>query len=546
VSDKTLDFERLTRAEILKLAGAGVAVAGLGLPDSALASAERLGARAPTGRVTLAIPPITPQPTLPHQGAPTTNWPIRETLYETLVRFDAATGKHNIPHLARSWRVSKDFKTWTFRLRRGVRFHRGAGQLTAADVAFSFNLAVWRNDSFATNKQFFQDTVRRITTPDPYTIVFHLREPNYFLDQLTSFDSAVLVTSKRYVERLGIARAAEAPVGTGPYQLDQFRAGVGYQFSYFRGYWGTPPDFAELDIRFVRDDSTRLAMLRTGEADITELPKSLLDDARRAGLATRPTARESVTASYWFGSMYLPNMNGNPWRDRRVRQALNLAVDRKGIASGIFRGLAKPLAFYLTGPRTPGYSEIKRKPYPYDLRRARQLLEAAGHGNGFEVSLRPYALSGVPEINLVTQAIAATWRSIGVNATIRPSDAPTVIGTIRDRRPSDYLFPARTPYNLFAPEGLLDVFFDKDGTWGGIGRTAQGRLQRLLDSLGRTAAPARRKQIIGSIGRLVHDDYWSIPIVSAKAVVAWNPRRVRNWSGTLGFGFDGLTRIRRA
>jgi len=531
---------RLTRRDLVKLlgvTGAGVTMLGL----SACAPATK--AKKQGGTVTVVTSPISPTPALPHQGSTAISAFIRGTLYETLVGFDPATGRHDLPWLAESWTHSDDLLTWTFRLRKGVKFHRGAGELTSEDVKFSVEL-IMRDDSVAAEKGFFKQTISNMETPDPYTIVFRLSRPNVISDHFTNFDSSVLITSKSYLVQMGEKGAAGAPVGTGPYVLDQLLPNQSYEYSAFPDYWGRKPDFSGLKIRFVAEETTRLAMLQSGEADIADIPKRLIGDAKGAGLTVKAAAIPTVTGLYWFGSMYKPDNLGLPWKDKRVREALNISIDRKAIIDGVLKGLADPFTFHLLGPNSPGYEEIQRKPYAFDPQRAKQLIADAGFATGFDLVLRPYALAGVPEINDVTQAVASQWSTMGVRTEIQPIDGGSVLAAYRSRQEMRYIFSTRNPYNLFAPEALLQTFYQSKDTFGGIGQPDETEVDKQFEILNTSGDPGKRAQAMARIGQIVHDGFWNIPIAAVRAVVAFRGSRISDWVGTFGYGFDGLATLK--
>jgi ABC-type transport system substrate-binding protein len=156
------------------------------------------------------------------------------------------------------------------------------------------------------------------------------------------------------------------------------------------------PEFRELEIRFVREDATRLAMLLAGEAHIVELPRVLQKDALARGMKVTPSSLPSFQAVFLLGGLYFAtpdklDSKTTPWVDRRVREALNRAVNRKEIVDSIFQGRAELLRVFGYHPTLPGWNPEWEKRfdemYGFDPVKAKVLLNQAGYPQGFPIKI---------------------------------------------------------------------------------------------------------------------------------------------------------------
>src|SRR5262245_44918553 len=253
-------------------------------------------------------------------------------LHDALVK--PMPGAPMAPSLAESWTVSRDGLAYDFVLRRGVRFHTG-DVVTAEDVKFSFER--YKGAGATTLKA----RVASVDVLDAQRVRFRLKQPwpDFLAFYGTPATGAAWVVPKRYVERVGEDGFKKAPVGAGPYRFVAFTPGVELVVEAFDQYWRKTPGVRRLVFKSVPDESTRLAMLKRGEADVAySIRGPLAEELRRsAGLTLKPTF---PTFTEWvvFTEQWDPK---SPWADRRVRLAASLAIDRKAINDAEYLGLAR-------------------------------------------------------------------------------------------------------------------------------------------------------------------------------------------------------------
>src|SRR5437867_4553393 len=331
-------------------------------------------AEAPAGQVTWAVH-VSLAPTWfdpAETSGILTPFMVLYALHDALVK--PMPGTPMAPSLAESWTGSADGLSYEFVLRQGVRFHNGE-LLTADDVKFSFER--YRGVSARALK----DRVRHVQVVDPHRVRFQLKEPwpDFLTFYATPATGAAWIVPRKYVEKVGDEGFKRAPVGAGPYRFVSFTPGVELVLEAHEQYWRKVPSVKRLVFKAIPDESTRLAMLKRGEADVVYLLQAeLAEEVRRtAGLTLRPTP---IVSTHWlvFADQWDPK---SPWADRRVRLAANHAINREAINEALTLGFSR-----ITWSIIPQSFDFYWQPpaYAYDPAKAKQLLAEAGYPNGFD------------------------------------------------------------------------------------------------------------------------------------------------------------------
>src|SRR5712692_1014255 len=330
-------------------------------------------AASPEGQMTWAVhTTLVPTWFDPAENIQGTPFMVLSATHDALVK--PMPGKSMAPSLAESWSTSADGLVYEFVLRKGVKFHNGE-PVTAEDVKFSFERY---RGIFARG---LKEKVAAVETPDPGRVRFRLKPPwpDFMTFYGTRASGAGWIVPKKYVEKVGDDGYRKMPIGAGPYRFVSFTPGVELVLEAFDQYWRKTPNVKRLVFRVIPDESTRLAALKRGEADIAyaisgELGKEV---QRTPGLTLKPTVIQSTHFAY-FADQWDPK---SPWHDRRVRLAANLAIDRQAINQAVTLGFSK-----ITHSIIPSTFDFYWQPplYPYDPARARQLLAEAGYPNGFD------------------------------------------------------------------------------------------------------------------------------------------------------------------
>ena len=342
--------------------------------------------------VTIAPAWLDPGETSP--GNLTPFW-MQYALHDALVK--PMPGNGMAPSLAESWTESPDKLSYEFKLRQGVKFHNG-DPFTADDVKFSFERAKGAQ---------LKQKVKEVVVVDPHTVRFVLNEvwPDFMTAYGTLWSAAGWITPKNYFEKVGADEFKKHPIGLGPYKFVSMKPGIELVLEANEEYWRKMPSVKRLVYLSVPESTTRLAMLKRGEADIAyllegQLAESIKDDpqlkvAFSGGIGTHHLD---------FFDMWDPK---SPWHDPRVRKAASLAIDRKGLSEAETLGASKPTGNIVL--KSMQYA-LPIEPDPYDPQQAKKLLAEAGYPNGFDGG----DLTPIPPYNAVGEAAVNYLGAVGI------------------------------------------------------------------------------------------------------------------------------------
>jgi len=340
---------------------------------------------------------------------------VTKRIFEGLVGQELGSYKL-VPGLAQSWDISRDGLTYTFRLRPNVTFHDGT-PFNADAVKFVFERQL--NDKgpyYATGTypyvKGFLGNVAGVEVLDASTVQIKLKAPlTPFLQYLAH--QSLFMFSPESLKKWG-KDVVKHPVGTGPFKLETWEPGVKVVLARNEQYWGGAPKIRQAIYVPIVEAQARLVALKTGDIDLTmDVPPDSLDELRRdPGLVVA----ESNSSAVWYVTL---NTRHPILKDRRVRQALNHAVNKEAIIRDILRGTA----IVSRGPISPVYGpyyEENTARYPHDLEKARALLKDAGYAGGFELGfLVPESGSGMQSPVEMATVIQANLAQIGVRAKIQ-------------------------------------------------------------------------------------------------------------------------------
>ncbi len=275
-------------------------------------------------------------------------------LHDALVR--PLPGERMGNSLAQSWTESPDGLVYEFKLRQGLRFHNG-DPCTAEDVKFSFER--YRG----TGATELHDKVMRVEIVDPLTVRFHLKAlwPDFMTFYGTTATAAGIVVPKKYLEQVGEDGFKKHPIGLGPYKFVSHTPGVELVLEAYEGYWRKVPHVKRLIMRGVPEDTTRLAMLKKEEADIVlTLDGTVAEEVKRDPRLQLVSPRPPGIFWLEFADQWDPK---SVWADKRVRQAVNYALDRQAINEAACLGYCPPTGVIV--PSVLDYA-LPVEPLPYD------------------------------------------------------------------------------------------------------------------------------------------------------------------------------------
>jgi len=479
---------------------------------------------------TLTIGVQTPPSALdPHFHNTTNNSMMARQIFEPLFELDNQAQPQ--PRLGTSITRINDL-TWEVKLRQGVRFHDGT-PFEADDVAYTFA----RIPNVPNSPALFTPAVRtinRVEIVDAQTIRLHTSEPNplMLLDMAAPF-----ILSRRIhgpsptTSDFNTGRLA---VGTGPFRFGSYAQGERLELTRFAGYWGPPQPWERVTIRFIPQAGSRMAALLTGEVDLIDnVPVQdveRLERDRRFNLF----AVDSVTFVYLFPdsmretSPHVTDRQGrplpaNPLADRRVREALSLAISRENISNRLYQGLARPadqFAAPLAEHRLEGLG-----PLPHDPARARQLLAEAGYPDGFRLTV--HGPNGFfPSDDNLLQALAQAFTRIGIETQVQALP-PANLFTRATNREFSLFMTYFSSYLTINPMRQVVMTRNPELGHGPFNRQrySNPRMDAPLREALTTMDDERRRELTHIAARELREDHGVIPLIVLRNV--WAGRRDR-------------------
>jgi peptide/nickel transport system substrate-binding protein len=366
-------------------------------------------------------------------------------VYDRIVRLTNAGEPQ--PMLATKWEFTKDGNGLLLTLRRGVKFQDG----TPFDAqAVKANIDRYRTMDGSTQRAVLS-SVSEVSVLDAGRVEIVCKEGCGGLLRTLGDNPGMMVSPKAFSN----PDLGTKPVGAGPYSVSDYRAGARVVYAPVAGYHDAANQkLGGLEVTVLPDDSTRLNALRSGQLDMTFLRPYQVDEAKAAGLKLVGN-RGSIW--YYVGM----NMNRSKFGDVRVRQALNHAVDKKGITESLLKGYCTPSDQPLR-EGTLGYAKQTPKiVYPYDPAKAKKLLAEAGVPNGFEFDALVWNIPLFVQIGEVMQAQLA---QVGVKMNLQAAPVPQVMGSYFGKQATDAfvggnlgsLDPSATVANLYLPTGFFN------------------------------------------------------------------------------------------
>lgn len=483
------------------------------------------GPKPPSGSLTVALSTFEAETFLPWNGG-VARQSYLLMIYDTLVYTDPKTGEMK-PGLATSWDLSADGKSVTFRLRKGVQFSEGYGELTSDDVKYSIERMIDKT-SIGSPAGNLRQIIDRVDAPDPYTAVVYQKSPYIGLvgGYMNDTNAGGIIVSKKYVTTVGDEKANAHPIGTGPYTLaEEHKKGGPIKLTAIPNaekHWRVAPYYKDVTFLLVPEEATRVAMLKNGEADLAPISYDSIDTVKASGLHIASIQKEWSPLIRFGGIVTTDPKRNNtnaPWYKKEVRQALNYAVDKDSIAKNIFKGEATP-----TGASMPlaVWSDIG--PYPYDPAKAKQLLAQAGFPNGFQLPLRTFTTNPGAELPAISEAVALYWKAIGIDVKIVPSDWNTVRGDLLGFKANDYLFNQRG--QPFAdPQAGLDLEYDDTS---GFAIYSTPELVAKYKAIKSELDIKKRDQLAKDFGLYVKDEATNVFLVSANEAYGAS-KKVGSW-----------------
>jgi peptide/nickel transport system substrate-binding protein len=411
---------RLSRRDLLARATA------LGLGTAAVATLVRLhdatardqAGREPSGAVTWALESAPPN-VLPFGAIALAQWWAKEFMYDSLMEFDRDLNVQ--PALAESVETPDEL-TYIFHLRRGVKFHDGT-EMTAKDVKYSLDNAMKPPEPGAPVPYFAN--VASVEVVDDYTVKMAMAKVDPTIPGVLAWGGYSPIVPEGIYDRINVLSEG---IGTGPFRLVEYVQDDRIVYEAFPDYWKPGiPCIKTLTLKALTDEQARVAALRAGEIDggtfSADVARTLRNDDTlevQSGLTSSPRV------------IHFNTVNDVPWRDVRVRQAINLVVNRQEIIDKVYGGEA-----VMTGPIPPGYGdwfipaeELAATFYAQDVERAKQLMVEAGYADGFKVTLQ--AISAPRDYTQIAEIVQQAVKQLNIDVTVEPLEIGTFAKNIGD------------------------------------------------------------------------------------------------------------------
>src|SRR3989454_6392355 len=356
---------------------------------------------------TLTVALISHAPTLdPHMHFERVGILVNINMFDSLLHRSAKLEFE--PSLALSWKALND-TTWDFRPRRGVKFH-DASPMTAEDVKYSFDRVLEPGSEKKKSPQY--DNVRaikevKIVNADTIHLVTDKPFP-LLLERVVFFP----IVPKTHIEKVGEeAFGSSATVGTGPWKLVEWKRDQHIRLEAFAQHWRGKPAFKYLVFRAIPEVATAVAELKTGGVDIIRnVNADLLPDIK-----SHPLTRISTTPILRVHYISL-DMRSAPFDKKPARQAANYAIDKQAMIQKMMAGLGKQVATVVQ-PAAFGF-DPSVQPYPYDPKKAKELLAQAGYPNGIDITLHSSAVDWRPHFEALGQMLT----DVGLRTTVKMWD----------------------------------------------------------------------------------------------------------------------------
>jgi len=450
-------------------------------------------------------------------------------LYDTLT--EVGDGGVVLPGLASGWEISDDGRTYTFELRRDVTFHDGSA-LTAQDVVFS--LERYRAEEVTAGlPASVVANMEEITAVDEHTVELQLASPRPdLLLQLGPHDVYIGILPKDYVESAGDDFQAQneliqsAPVGSGPFEFVSSEPDVEVVFRGTDEHWRATPAIDQLRLLHVPEEATRLAMLLNGEVQLTQISTDDVAQVEGAGLQLATVADSADLGLMFLGTNRVP-AEGMPTTDRRVRQALSLAIDRRSLVDDLLEGYGSvpDTPFYLNAAALDAerYQAMSDELARFDPEEAQRLLAEAGYPDGVDLDFFTFPNAPFPQAPQFADAIAAMWREVGVRVDLTATDYTTLRTHVVGADINDD-FNAGAAHTWGAPvssNGLSPLGLHYTET-APIALEPSDTKTQLIQDINAEVDEERRRELLGDFYALVDQEYLMVPLFSADTLLGYD------------------------
>ncbi|MGH8058448.1 MAG: ABC transporter substrate-binding protein, partial [Candidatus Entotheonellia bacterium] len=427
------------------------------------------------------------------------------------------------------------------------------GEFTARDVRHAVFLitqpesiqtdgGIWRSLMGITGTDTIADVARKVEEGvqiiDNHQVVFRLKSAAPEFLETLSANTDLGMESKARWDAGGKELYGQKVVGTGPFEFVERKVGSHVLYRRVENHWRKTPEYRELEFRWVPEGVTRLATLLAGEVHISDVERVMQKDAVAKGMKVLTSQLPAIQHQWLFGGLYFATPekldSKVPFVDKRVRQAMNLAINRQAIADKLLGGKVERLRVHgyhpkLDNDRWPGiwnpdWDRRADELYGYNPAKAKTLLAEAGYRQGFEFTVYLYTLPGLPEIIDIGQAIALDFEAVGLKPKLVEIDFPRVRELYRTKAIHGAVWPLR--HSLRALDTIRNFHKNKDSI---VYSYEHPFIEERIATLGKVADPTERTRLLREIGDHKFSEFAEMPLFWLFAEAAVNPRVVAEY-----------------
>jgi peptide/nickel transport system substrate-binding protein len=433
-------------------------------------------------------------------------------MYDPLLTFDP---KGNvIGAVAESWKLSPDGKTWTFKIRKGMKWHNG-DPVTSADVAFTVTRFSSKESKNPWSTQ-LRNNIESVETPDPYTFIFHSAKAE---PPLAVAFTRVRILPKAYIEKNGIEYFRTNPMGSGPWKFVKFLSKTSMEFAANTEHWRQVPAFEKVIDLMVPEEATRVAMLKRGDVDIAVgLSFDRIVELKKDGFGVQEAGPRTMASINFPGTF----MTQGPTSDKKFRQAMSYAINRQELCDTFYKGYAKPGGRWFMDETTWGW-DPKWTPDPYDPNKVKALLKEAGYPGKFKDPV-VNIFCQAPQADLM-QALAGYWEAAGIQTKINVIDSMT-FGAYVFQRAKDPNAPNIGAIWPWVNLGFFNNVYHSKNMYTSIGAhtTANDpKVDEMYDKATSELDPAKAKKMWTDFMNYTYDMWITVGVVRVPTYVLVGP-----------------------
>lgn len=402
--------------------------------------------------------------------------------------------------------------TYKFTLKKGIKFHDGE-EMTTEDVKYTMDTIRAEGADYKLKSDFSFVYCEPI---DDYTMYIKTDEPNASTLLRLNY---IKIIPKHYVEKVGDSEFNAKPIGSGPYRMVEWNKDASIKLEAFSDYFGGKPVADELICKVIPEASARIAALEAGEVDlisaVTTSQIARLNSLDNIEVVSKPTTRTAYFTMNSFGD--------SPVTDVKVRQAINMAIDRDTLVQGVLDGYGQACDS-LALSMFEGYDESVQG-YKYDPEAAKALLAEAGYPNGFEVEMEG-SFSGLSNAADIAQAVGAQLAEVGIKTVIVEKDSNTIKDEYEAKTTSPLTF-----YSFGGPYNNINLIMKCVlGTGERYSAWSDPEYDKLVHAIDTAVDPATSQEAYTAIQQYLVDHAAVVPLYQTHTICAYNKDKISKWT----------------